>query len=283
MPGVERLFVHGGVSGTAKEMPDLTGCARNGSSHATALDAVQYAVVGLEEHPGLNAGFGATLDRSGEIALDAALADGATGRHAGVIGVHVRNPIVLARRVMDETPHVLMAGAGAMALAGDLARLDATTEEQQERFRAVKESGRLDDYGDPEHVDTVGAIALDGSGALAAGSSTGGVFGKLPGRVGDSAIPGAGTYASAHAAVVGTGVGEAFLETIACFRVARLIESGVAVQDACERVVRFIGQTHDVPAGLLALDSDGNVGAAYRGGSWSVAGPYGRLRPVWVA
>jgi beta-aspartyl-peptidase (threonine type) len=183
---------------------------------------------------------------------------------------------------MTETPHVLMAGRGAMELAAGLPLLERTTSEQERRHAAAAEEDRLADYADPEFVDTVGAVALDDGGRLAAGSSTGGVFGKLPGRVGDSAIPGAGTYASETAAVVGTGVGEAFLETLACFRVARLIEEGVSAQEACERIVRFIVERRDVSAGLLALSRNGEVGAAFRGGAWAVAGGSGPVAAVQV-
>ena len=281
LPSVELVLVHGGVSGTPKDMPDLTDCARQGSATPSALDAVQAAVIALEEHPSLNAGYGATLNRDGGIELDAAIADGSTGRHGGVALVQVRNPIVLARRVLKQTPHVLMAGSGAMELGRDLPLLEITTDDQYERYRSAQSSGQLDagSYADPDHVDTVGAVALVGDG-LAAGSSTGGVFGKLPGRIGDSAIPGAGTYASSNAAVVGTGVGEAFLETIACYRVAALIEAGSTPQQACESIVGLIGETHAVAAGLLALDRDGRVGAAFRGGAWAVAGPEGPIEAV---
>jgi beta-aspartyl-peptidase (threonine type) len=265
-------------------MPDLTACAQRGRAQPSALDAVELAVVALEEHPSLNAGYGATLNRDGKLELDAAIADGTTGRHGGVAAVRVRNPISLARRVLAETPHVLMVSEGAMELGRDMEILETTTPEQQERYQAAEREGRLgqEDYAAPEHVDTVGAVALDPTGSLAAGSSTGGVFGKLPGRVGDSAIPGAGTFASKHAAVVGTGVGEAFLETLACFRVARLIEDDLGPQEACERIVSLIARERGVSAGLLALSRDGEVGAAFHGGAWAVAGPNGALDAVKV-
>jgi len=95
-------------------------------------------------------------------------------------------------------------------------------------------------------------------------------------------VPGAGTYASPSAAVVGTGVGEAFLKTVACFRVASLIESGLDPQAACEEVVRLIGEQRDVAAGLLALDAHGRVGAAFRGGAWAVASPDGPVEAARI-
>lgn len=280
---MEHIYVHGGVSGvTKRRLPALGHALEHAVEVTGALDKVEQAVIALEDDPSLNAGWGSVLNRDGVLELDAGIADGSTGRAAGVVGVNVRHPISLARRVLQETPHVLLAGEGAMALATDMERLDDTTEEQRSRWRAASSNGslHLDGYGADEHVDTVGAVALDGGGRLAAASSTGGVFGKLPGRVGDSAVFGAGTYASRGAAVVGTGVGELFLVTLACARAGRLIEDGAHPQLACERIIKWLGERAEVPAGLLALDEGGRVGAAYRGGSWAVEGPAGPLTPV---
>ncbi|HZK50047.1 MAG TPA: isoaspartyl peptidase/L-asparaginase [Actinomycetota bacterium] len=276
------VYVHGGVSGTDKPLVSLAHALVEAIAAATALDGVEEAVRRLEDDSELNAGWGSVLNRKGVIELDAGIADGTTGHAGGVVGVSVRYPVSLARRVMTSTPHVLMAGEGAMALGESKEVLDGTTERQIERYRRARDSGKLEvqHYGADEHVDTVGAVAVDSSNHLAAASSTGGVFGKLPGRVGDSAIFGAGTYASPDAAVVGTGVGELFLETLASARVARLIEEGAHPQIACERVIAYLGTRSDAPAGLLALAANGQVGAAYRGGSWAVEGPSGPLGAV---
>ncbi|MGH2734244.1 MAG: isoaspartyl peptidase/L-asparaginase family protein [Actinomycetota bacterium] len=278
------VYVHGGVSGARKEHPpSLAASFEEALRAATAVDSVELAVRALEDNPFLNAGWGSVLNRDGAIELDAGIADGASGRVGGVLGVTVRNPITLARLVMDKTPHVLLTSEGAMALGADMEKLEGSTDEQQARFEEARRSDRLDDqhYGVPDHVDTVGAIALDESaGHLAAGSSTGGVFGKMPGRVGDSPIFGAGTYASGGSAVVGTGVGELFLETLACARTGALIEEGRHPQEACERVIMWVGERSNVAAGLLGLDRSGRVGAAYRGGSWAVEGPDGSLSAV---
>jgi L-asparaginase / beta-aspartyl-peptidase len=278
------VYVHGGVSGKVKPLTSLAHSLLHALASATALDAVEEAVCRLEDDPELNAGWGSVLNREGVIELDAGIADGATGHTGGVVGVRVRHPISLARRVMTSTPHVLMAGEGAMALGESMEVLETTTERQMERYKRALDEGRLDGrhYGTDEHVDTVGAVALGPNGHLAAASSTGGVFGKLAGRVGDSAIFGAGTFASPEAAVVGTGVGELFLETLASARVARLIEDGVHPQAACEQVVTLLGARSDAPAALLALGAGGQVGAAYRGGTWAVEGPDGPLVPVRV-
>jgi len=276
------VYVHGGVSGNDKPPTSLAHALVQAVVAASALDGVEEAVCRLEDDPELNAGWGSVLNHDGAIELDAGIADGATGRTGGVVGVRVRHPISLAQRVMTSTPHVLMAGEGAMALGESMDMLEGTTERQIERYKQARAEGRLEShhYGSDEHVDTVGAVALDSSGHLAAASSTGGVFGKLAGRVGDSAIFGAGTYASAEAAVVGTGVGELFLESLASARTARLIEEGAHPQAACERVIAYLGTRSDAPAGLLALGVNGEVGVAYRGAAWAVEGPNGPLDPV---
>lgn len=276
-----QLLVHGGVSGLPlTTLPSLDYALVLGAG--TAVDLVETAVMTLEDDPALNAGWGAALNRDGKLELDAGIADGTTGRCAGVAGVTVRHPIVLARKVMEETPHVLLFGAGATALANGMESLESSTPEEHERWAKAAADGDLDParFGSPEHVDTVGALALDDSGGLAAGSSTGGVFGKMPGRVGDCPIFGAGIYASPYVAVLGTGIGELFLRTLASQRVALLVESGTHPQEACEEVIRLLGERSSGTAGLLALDSDGRAGAAFRGGSFPVAGTKGEVRPV---
>ncbi|MGH2817887.1 MAG: isoaspartyl peptidase/L-asparaginase [Actinomycetota bacterium] len=279
------VYVHGGVSGVRKhELPSLAYAIRAAAMGRGGLDLVEHAVRALEDDAALNAGWGSVVDLSGEPSLDAGIADGSIGRAGAVAGVTVRHPISLARRVLERTPHVLLVGAGAMELGADLELLHGTTEEQLSRWLKAARSGDLHHatYGSPEHVDTVGAVALDDSGCLAAGSSTGGVFGKMRGRVGDSPVFGAGFYASRIAAVVGTGVGELFLETLASLRCGELIEQGMEPQLACEETVGLLGERSEVAAGLLALDVRGRVGAVFRGGSWAVEGPDGPLRAIRI-
>ncbi|HET7481590.1 MAG TPA: isoaspartyl peptidase/L-asparaginase [Actinomycetota bacterium] len=270
------VFAHGGVSGTAKPRYDLTPAIAAASLKRTALDAVEACIRELEDDERLNAGFGAVLTIDGVIELDAGIADGRRGAFGSVIGVSVDHPITLARRVLEETPHAILAGAGAVELGRDMQRV-AVSPEQRAIWERSLADGSLspERFGSDEHVDTVGTVALDHDGHLAAGSSTGGVRGKLRGRVGDSPVFGAGFYASSTAAVVGTGVGERFLETLACARVADLIAENVAPQQACEDVIDRVGHRSDEPVGLLAIDRDGEVGAAFRGASWSVWGPDG--------
>ena len=278
MNGDGVLLVHGGVAGIAKEdEPDLSDALS--VPLVSAIDAVEQAVKVLEDDPLLNAGLGSVLNRMGRLELDAGIVDGATGRVGGVANVSVRHPVSLARRVMEETPHVLLTGSGASSFGAQMNELDESTPEQRARWQRAKDDGSLDldNYGAPEHVDTVGAVALGADGKLAAASSTGGVFGKMPGRVGDSPIFGAGLYASASVAVVGTGVGELFLETLACMRAGLLVEKGAGAQEACEEVIAYLGKRQDTAAGLLALDKDGAPGAAFRGGSWAVTSTAGPL------
>ncbi len=278
MLGMTIIYVHGGVSGLSKpDVVSLDAFVAAGAAEDGHLDAVERAIVALEDDPRFNAGYGSVLNIDGALEMDAGIASGATGALGGVANVTVRHPITLARRVMEGTPHALVTGAGAQALGHDLEHLNDTSVEERRRWDDATAAGSLDpgSYGSPEHVDTVGAIALDRHGRLAAGSSTGGVFGKLPGRVGDAPIFGAGIYASASAAVLGTGVGEVFLGSLAAGRAGALIEQGVSPQEACEKVLELLGHRSHATAGLLALNHRGEVGAAYRGGSWAVAGPDG--------
>jgi L-asparaginase / beta-aspartyl-peptidase len=280
-----QIYSHGGVSGTAKKtLPRLDYAVRAGIEARNALDAVETAIRAMEDDPALNAGWGSVLDRDGRLELDAGIAV-SPGNPGAVASVRVRHPISLARMVMEQTPHVLLTGEGAVRAAEALGLeiLEDTTPEQRERWERARAGGKLDlaNYGAAEHVDTVGAVAVDNEGRVAAGSSTGGVFGKLPGRVGDAPIFGAGFYAGDSCAVVGTGVGELFMRTLACLRVAQLIAAGREPMDACVSVMGEIRKREGpATAGLLALDSRGNVGAAYRGGSWAVEGPDGIFEPV---
>jgi L-asparaginase / beta-aspartyl-peptidase len=279
------LYVHGGVSGIDRgSRPDLSYAIASALAEPVALRAVERAIVKMEDDPTLNAGYGAVLNRDGGVELDAGIADGSSGLCGAVAGVAVRHPISLARRVLESTPHVLIAGDGAKELGADMEPLTDTSPEQRRRWFEARAHGglTLEPYAAPEHVDTVGAVALDGLGRLAAGSSTGGVFGQLPGRVGDAPIFGAGFYASERAAVVGTGVGELFIRFQAAARTGALIEAGRHPTQACEEIIREMAATGGHTAGLLALDRDGRAGAAFRGGSLGVEGPGGVMEAVRV-
>jgi isoaspartyl peptidase/L-asparaginase-like protein (Ntn-hydrolase superfamily) len=212
-----------------------------------ALDAVQAAAVALEDDPLFNAGRGAVLNEHGEVEHDAAVMCGRTGAAGGVAAVRgVRNPIVLARVVMERTPHVLLTGPGAEAIADreGVERVDPgwhVTERQESRWQAAG--------------DTIGAVAVDRDGHLAAATSTGGILHKLRGRIGDSPLPGAGVYAADDAcAVSASGHGEAIMRAVASHEVAAAVRHGgqplaSAVSGALERV--------DGAAGLIAVAPDG--------------------------
>ena len=218
-----------------------------------ALDAVQAAAVALEDDPLFNAGRGAVLNERGEVEHDAGLMCGRTGAVGAVAAVHgVRNPITLARVVMEKTPHVLLAGPGAEAIADreGIERVDPSWHVTGKRESQWQAAG-----------DTVGAVAVDRDGHLAAATSTGGILRKLSGRIGDSPLPGAGLYAADDAcAVSASGHGEAIMRAVASHEVAAAVRHAGrpladAVQSALERV--------DGAAGLIAVAPDGEPAIAF--------------------
>jgi L-asparaginase/beta-aspartyl-peptidase (threonine type) len=216
---------------------------------AGALGAVQAAVARLEDAPMFNAGRGSVLTSAGTVEMDASIACGRTGRVGAVAAVTgVRHPVALARAVMESTPHVLMAGPGAEALAEERVAPEwLVTERQRRRLNSI-------DEGETDVTGTVGAVVLDGDGFLAAATSSGGVLGQLPGRVGDSPVIGAGTWADEAVAVSATGSGEAILRAGAAHEVAALMRhAGLDLAAACERVVAEV----DGEAGLIAVDAAG--------------------------
>lgn len=233
-----------------------------------ALEAATAAVVVLEDDPVFNAGRGAVLTATGEVELDAAVMRGADRAAGAVAGVRTpRNPVRLARAVMEHTPHVMLVGAGGDALAAELGleRADPAWFVTEERVRQLErarqgpfglEAGgaRKDVYG------TVGAVAVDLAGSVAAATSTGGMVNKRPGRVGDSPILGAGTWACPQVAVSGTGHGEPFVRLGVGARVAAWMEmGGLSLADATERVVHQELPPLGGAGGLIAVDRAGNV------------------------
>lgn len=255
----------------------------------TAVDAVTAAVGVMEDSPLFNAGRGSNFDERGVITMDASIMDGATLDAGAVAGVtDVRNPIDLARLVMGRSDHVMLIGEGAerfarlhgieetapsffhtdrrwhalqSARARGGARPNVLGDESSETPGTDAADGRRDP-GDPsDRTGTVGAVALDRSGGLAAGTSTGGMANKGWGRVGDSPIIGAGTYASKLCAVSCTGWGEHFIRNAAAYDVhARMAHAGAPLAEAVRAVV-FDTLQAQVPGsgGMIALDSEGNV------------------------
>jgi beta-aspartyl-peptidase (threonine type) len=250
------------------------------SGGGRALDAVEAVVVVLEDDPQFNAGKGAVFNRAGEHELDASIMDGATLRCGAVAGVRsLRNPIKAARLVMERSPHVLLAGEGADQFASEhgcerVAQAYFYTERRFVELQAARAKTGLGPLARPAHVGdpestgdpalkgpggTVGCVALDGRGNLAAATSTGGLTGKLPGRVGDTPICGAGTYANNRScAVSGTGKGEEFIRHSIAAKVGWLVEErGFAVEDAVGHCLEKILQPGD--GGMIAVDREGRV------------------------
>ena len=235
-----------------------------------ALDAAVAAVVFLEDCPLFNAGRGAVPNAVGGYELDAAVMDGATRELGSVAAVRtVRNPVLLARAVMERTPHVLLAGPG----ADELARSEGLEQAGPDWFGQRSEVHEPGDAGGVR--GTVGAVVRDGGGRLAAATSTGGMRGQLAGRVGDTPIPGAGTYADDAVAVSATGNGEAMVRIVAGHEISALVRhAALPLGDAADRVMTELGQFGD--GGLIAVDRDGSLAmpfttpALYRG--WAQGG-----------
>lgn len=238
-----------------------------------ALDAVTAAITVLEDDPHFNAGKGAVFTHDGRNEMDAAIMDGGSLRAGAVADVgRVKNPILLARAVMEHSPHVMLVGDGAEEFAKEqgIALVDPAYFRTDQRWRELQDALKEDAKGqhaDAEkegHFGTVGAVALDTHGDLAAGTSTGGMTDKRWGRVGDSPIIGAGTYANAKCAVSGTGWGEFYMRTVAaheiCMRVAMM---GQSVQQASEDVINKEIPKLGGDGGAIVLGADGSFATPF--------------------
>lgn len=235
---------------------------RGGSS----LDAVTTAVRILEDDPQFNAAHGATLTRDGTVELDASIMDGRDQRAGSIAGVrHIKNPIDLARMVMEKTKHVLLIGEGAEELAIEsgmslVPNLYFRTEQRRLELEAEQQGRMVPDLM-PSPQGTVGAVAFDKQGNLAAATSTGGMTNKRPGRVGDSPIIGAGTYAkNGVCAVSCTGYGEYFIRTVAAYAIVSSVEyRGLTLEQATrellhEKIAKLGGD-----GGIIAIDASGKI------------------------
>jgi beta-aspartyl-peptidase (threonine type) len=277
------LVIHGGAGVVRSEMTaDLERDARAALKRAIeagrveldagkpALDAVTAAITVLEDDPNFNAARGAVFTHDGRNELDASIMDGHTRRAGAIAGVHtVRNPITLARAVMEKSPHVMMVGDGAEAFAKTVGivlvdpayfRTERRWQQLQKALREEKAGAALTDFETARHFGTVGAVALDRTGRLAAGTSTGGMTNKRYGRVGDSPVIGAGTWADADCAVSATGWGEFYIRTAAahsiCARRGLLREPiGKAAKTVINDEIPALGGD----GGAIALDRDGHI------------------------
>ena len=241
----------------------------------SSLDAVQAAINILEDNPLFNAGKGAVFTNDGKNELDASIMDGRTLKAGAVAGVTiVKNPIDAARAVMERSEHVMMVGRGAEAFARQqkLTIVDPGYFYTKERWDGLQNAKRNEKIksdhsysvpktGFPDNkFGTVGAVALDNDGNLAAGTSTGGMTNKRFGRVGDSPIIGAGTYANNKTVAVScTGWGEYFIRNVVAYDLSAMIEyKGISVKEAGDAVIKKVGGLGG-DGGLIALDKNGNV------------------------
>lgn len=241
----------------------------------SSLDAVTRAVTLLEDSPHFNAGRGSVFNADGKNEMDASIMDGTQLQAGAVAGVHnVRNPILLARKVMTDSPHVMLTGAGAEAFAreqgivfeDDAYFFNEYRWQQLQKAKAGIETGATYLSETPDQFfSTVGAVALDRSGNLAAATSTGGMTNKRWGRVGDSPIIGAGTYADNRScAVSATGHGEYFIRaTVARDICARMQYGGASLARAAEQVIKVQLTEMGGDGGIIAVDPQGNLSLTF--------------------
>lgn len=282
------LAIHGGCGVMAKlglteaeweaARVDLAHALRAGwavlTADGSALDAVQAAVVVMEDSPHFNAGYGAALNADGDHELEASIMDGATLEAGGItLARRIRNPVKAARRVMEKGDAVIMGGPAAddFAEAEGLEIVENayfTTEKRVNALAAMKahvEAGTAAVASESEKHGTVGAVALDAAGHLAAATSTGGYNNKPVGRIGDTPIVAAGTYArDGLCAVSGTGKGEFFIRYAVGHEVAsRIGYLGETVEQAACKVIQEDLKPHGIGAGLVAVGADGSIAAPY--------------------
>ena len=266
------IVVHGGAGNWSDEGGELVearqACeaaaaagravlARGGS----ALDAVETAVILLEDCPVLDAGRGSYPNTEGAVEMDALIMDGRDLKLGAIAAIQrVRHPISLARRVMLDSGHHLLVGPGAELFADSIGfpRCDVS--------ELLVGNGSADSLPQPSAAlgDTVGAVALDADGNLAAATSTGGTRNKRPGRVGDSPLVGSGAYADNWTAgVSATGYGEALMRVVISKRVCDLVGTGLSAAAACAAAIRLLEERTGGEGGLIAVDARGQVGFAF--------------------
>jgi len=278
---VIRLAIHGGAGTILRSTmtPELQAQYEQGLHNAldggykilesggSAIDAVEAAVKSLENFPLFNAGCGAVFNNIGKHEMDAAIMDGLTLDAGAVSGIsNVKNPVSLARAIMDKSEHVLLCGAGAEQFAKmqGLEFADDSYFYNETRYKQWQEALK-EDRVQLDHTEkkfgTVGAVALDAYGNLAAATSTGGMTNKKFGRMGDSPIIGAGTYANNNTCAIScTGHGELFIRAVVAYDISCLMEyKELSLQEACDIVVHDKLVKIGGEGGLIAIDKGGNI------------------------
>jgi len=256
------LIVHGGAgrASTGSLEQRLAGCrdaALSGwkilATGGSSLDAVETAVVALEDNPLFNAGRGSALTVLGHVEMDAALmcSDSRAGAVAAVGGI--KNPVRLARQVMEDGRHVLLAGEGARAFA----RRNGVEECTEQYLITERQRARWE-----RSLGTVGCVAIDRYGRICAATSTGGMYGQLDGRVGDSPLPGCGTYANPRGAVSCTGVGEAIIKVLMAKSAVDFLAAGLDAGRAARASVELLAERTGSEAGLIMIDATGAIAYA---------------------
>jgi L-asparaginase / beta-aspartyl-peptidase len=220
----------------------------------SALDAAEAAVVELENNPLFNAGTGSTLNSLGQVEMDAAIMEGETLRAGAVAAIQgIKNPVKLARRVMEDGRHLLFAGEGALLFARQIGFPECSPESliiARERNRWQEKHG------------TVGCVARDTEGKIAVATSTGGIFNKLPGRVGDSPLIGCGTYANEYGGVSCTGQGEAITRIVMAKTALDFLKEGADPKAVAQQAITLLAQKTSGTAGLIIIDRRGKISYA---------------------
>ena len=286
MPTDPVLVIHGGAWAMPDDMVDahirgVTNALDAGwrvlDRGGTALDAVEAAVVVMEDDETFDAGRGSFLNRDGRVQLDALIMDGSTLRAGGVGCVeHLRNPVRAARKILSESPHVYFVGEGAEKFAAEhgvtlCKNEDLVIPREVERLRAYQADHRDEDsqHGNdlfaPEiSHDTVGAVALDRNGNIAAATSTGGTLNKAPGRLGDSSLIGCGCYADNESAAASTtGWGEPIMKLVLAKWTADRVASGNLPEWAAQEAMNHLKQRVNGHGGIIVLNQKGQIGIAH--------------------
>ena len=277
------MLVHGGAWAIPDDAVEAHLRGVKAAAHAgwqvlrdggTCLDAVEEAIVIMEEDETFDAGRGSFLNMDGRVQLDACLMDGATLRAGGVGCVeHIRNPIRAAKVILTESPHVYFVGNGAERFAQEhgidlISNEDLVIEREVRRLSEAKKQSYLrmpEEFGAAsQYHDTVGAVAVDEKGDIAAGTSTGGTLNKAPGRVGDSSLIGCGCYADVRSAAVSTtGWGEPMMKLVLSKWTADRVEDGLPPQEAAERALAYLKKRLNGHGGIIVVDAQGRFGLAH--------------------